>query len=388
MRRSLIAIGLLALLLTALPAGAGTSATIISATAPAGRITVSWSLPAGEESDWVEVARAPSTVPSGSFEPANYVDSDFFTSSEGGTTTWASDDIVPSGTYYVHVETMNWSDITSSWSPAVTVNVTETKLAPELSSLARVGQRLKASWALAAGVQVSTIEVAKNSAVDSDGSFSDTVDFDFLADDTSTSWTSDPLKPGTYYVHVSGHNANCSLCPYGSWSTVQTIKIKDLVPPIVRARASRGMAGKKTRLVYHAFDSAGKVKVTLEVFRKGRRLAHLQIRYAKYSDYSDYYVKWKAPRKDGLLRLCASGIDQAGNKSKRSCARLRIKAQRRDSVSGTGKSGSSGGTPGDIYNCADFPLPDGTTAQEYLYRYPSDPSNLDGDNDGLACESS
>lgn len=48
--------------------------------------------------------------------------------------------------------------------------------------------------------------------------------------------------------------------------------------------------------------------------------------------------------------------------------------------------GGGGGVPGDIYNCDDFPLPDGTTAQDYLRRYPSDPSNLDGNNDGVACE--
>lgn len=42
--------------------------------------------------------------------------------------------------------------------------------------------------------------------------------------------------------------------------------------------------------------------------------------------------------------------------------------------------------PGDIYNCDDFPLSDGTTAQEYLRRFPSDPSRLDGDRDGRACE--
>jgi hypothetical protein len=48
--------------------------------------------------------------------------------------------------------------------------------------------------------------------------------------------------------------------------------------------------------------------------------------------------------------------------------------------------GGGGGVPGDIYNCDDFPLPDGTTATEYLARYPSDPSNLDGNGDGVACE--
>lgn len=48
--------------------------------------------------------------------------------------------------------------------------------------------------------------------------------------------------------------------------------------------------------------------------------------------------------------------------------------------------GGGGSVPGDIYNCSDFPLPDGTTANEYLRRYPSDPSRLDGNNDGVACE--
>jgi hypothetical protein len=41
---------------------------------------------------------------------------------------------------------------------------------------------------------------------------------------------------------------------------------------------------------------------------------------------------------------------------------------------------------GDRYNCDDFPLPDGTTAQQYLDQDPSDPSQLDGDRDGIACQ--
>jgi hypothetical protein len=41
--------------------------------------------------------------------------------------------------------------------------------------------------------------------------------------------------------------------------------------------------------------------------------------------------------------------------------------------------------PGDIYNCSDFPSQ--AAAQAYLRQYPSDPSRLDADNDGIACES-
>lgn len=51
-------------------------------------------------------------------------------------------------------------------------------------------------------------------------------------------------------------------------------------------------------------------------------------------------------------------------------------------------SSSGGPAASSGYNCGDFPLADGTTAQQYLDRYPSDPSGLDGDGDGVACESS
>lgn len=45
---------------------------------------------------------------------------------------------------------------------------------------------------------------------------------------------------------------------------------------------------------------------------------------------------------------------------------------------------TQGEVPGDIYNCRNFAYQD--DAQDYLRKWPSDPSNLDGDNDGIACE--
>jgi hypothetical protein len=45
---------------------------------------------------------------------------------------------------------------------------------------------------------------------------------------------------------------------------------------------------------------------------------------------------------------------------------------------------SRGPRPGDIYNCSNFPSQ--LAAQDYLNEWPSDPSRLDGDNDGVACE--
>lgn len=45
---------------------------------------------------------------------------------------------------------------------------------------------------------------------------------------------------------------------------------------------------------------------------------------------------------------------------------------------------TQGEIPGDIYNCRNFTYQD--DAQDYLRKWPTDPSNLDGDNDGIACE--
>jgi len=342
-RRVAISLGFLAFaLLPTLPAGAASPPTILSATAPLGRITVSWTLPPGHQSEWIEIATAPGTDSSGYFSGGS-VDFHYFSSAEGSQTTWASDEIVPSGAYYVHVEVMA-PDYTSAWSSVASVNVTETKVAPEISTLKKVGQRLKATWALSGGVVPTGIEVARKPQVGSDGSFPDAVDYGFFSDEASTSWTSEVLKPGTYYVHVSGNNSACWRCPYESWSSVQTVKIKDAVSPTVKAKRSRGKAGKKMQLVYHASDSAGKVKVTLEVLRKGHRIARFGLRYQSYDSSSDYYINWKAPRKAGTLRLCASGVDQAGNHSKRSCAPLVINAPRPKSTGRTTGGSNSGGS--------------------------------------------
>jgi hypothetical protein len=45
---------------------------------------------------------------------------------------------------------------------------------------------------------------------------------------------------------------------------------------------------------------------------------------------------------------------------------------------------SLGPRPGDTYNCSDFP--NQAAAQAYYNRYPGDPSRLDADGDGRACE--
>jgi hypothetical protein len=98
---------------------------------------------------------------------------------------------------------------------------------PTLVTLTQSGGKTAATWTLPAGGQVWTIEVAKTSTVDPDGYFlaDDVVDAQVFID-RRTSWTSDEvLAPGTYYVHLSGWDAQCGTCPIPEWSSVRTLTV-------------------------------------------------------------------------------------------------------------------------------------------------------------------
>jgi hypothetical protein len=103
---------------------------------------------------------------------------------------------------------------------------------PTLVTVTQSGGKTSATWTLPAGAQVWTIEVAKATAVDSDGYFlADNVVDQEVFVDSSTSWTSDQrLDPGTYYVHVSGYDRNCATCPIPpEWSSVRTLTVPGAV---------------------------------------------------------------------------------------------------------------------------------------------------------------
>jgi hypothetical protein len=162
-----------------------------------------------------------------------------------------------------------------------------------------------------------------------------------------------------------------------------TFVATDGVRPSVGPRSSRGVAGKLMSLRYYVSDDSNRTREVIRVYVAGRLVATIRNALQKSERGAIYVRRWKVPptlaNKTG--RFCVQAFDAAGNASDRRCASLKIRAIGRPKPGGGG-----GGTPGDIYDCSDFPLSNGTTAQDYLRRYPSDPSRLDGDNDGIACE--
>jgi uncharacterized repeat protein (TIGR01451 family) len=102
---------------------------------------------------------------------------------------------------------------------------------------------------------------------------------------------------------------------------------RDTSPPRVKALPSSGRRGKTMRIRYRVSDDSGMSKERVTVFRARRLLAMI----ASPLDRAEagtlyYYVKWRVPGAltKGRLRACVRATDPAGNRSKTSCAALRV----------------------------------------------------------------
>jgi hypothetical protein len=94
-----ILIGLLAALVL-VPAAAAVPPTLGAVTQTGGKVTASWTLPAGGQVWTVEIANAAAVDSDGYFVAASVLDTDVFVDTR---TTWTSDEALPAGAYYVHV---------------------------------------------------------------------------------------------------------------------------------------------------------------------------------------------------------------------------------------------------------------------------------------------
>jgi hypothetical protein len=98
----------------------------------------------------------------------------------------------------------------------------------------------------------------------------------------------------------------------------------DSTPPRVTALASTGERRGAARLRYRIVEAGGRSREAATVFRGKRRLATITgPLHAIDPDVLYYFLPWRSPVR-GDLRSCVSSVDVAGNRSKTSCAPLRI----------------------------------------------------------------
>lgn len=100
---------------------------------------------------------------------------------------------------------------------------------PTLLSAGRSGMHLIATWSLPSGAVPGEVEVSSSPRVLADGSFANSRESEPMGN--ATAWRSDASFPaGTWYVHVSATDVDCSGCPPTEWSNVLAVTIPRPVP--------------------------------------------------------------------------------------------------------------------------------------------------------------
>lgn len=137
---------------------------------------------------------------------------------------------------------------------------------------------------------------------------------------------------GWRFVRWSGACAHtrpvCSLGMDGPKSASATFgRAGDRVAPVVQALPSVGRPGASAQLRYRVREQAGRSRETATVFRGRTRLATVRGRmHVVEPDVLFYFLPWRVPMnvKAGALRFCVQSVDPTGNRSRPSCAPLRI----------------------------------------------------------------
>lgn len=133
---------------------------------------------------------------------------------------------------------------------------------------------------------------------------------------TFTGWTGDCSGTG-----------NCTvLLDADKGVTANFSKNRETVPPKVGALPSSGKRGRLAILRYRVSDNSGRAAGTITILRGRSVVARTRQKLASVRPGKIYRAGWLVPRSlaPGTLRFCVIAVDEAGNRSKQSCASLVI----------------------------------------------------------------
>jgi len=95
----------------------------------------------------------------------------------------------------------------------------------------------------------------------------------------------------------------------------------------VKAKKSGGKAGKKIKLKYTVVDASGQSIDRVVVKQGKKKIASFKLKMQAIPENGKRVVKWasKGYSKGSDYSFCAKAADPAGNKSKKSCAKIKLK---------------------------------------------------------------
>jgi hypothetical protein len=118
--------------------------------------------------------------------------------------------------------------------------------------------------------------------------------------------------------------AACTLTVVGAVHVVAAFD--DTEPPSATALPRTVRRGKRATLRYSVADNSGSAAVVLRVLARTRVLALVR-RRAEAATGQPTAAAWRVPRRlrRRTVRFCVQAADAAGNRSRQSCARLRVR---------------------------------------------------------------
>jgi hypothetical protein len=118
----------------------------------------------------------------------------------------------------------------------------------------------------------------------------------------------------------------CGLQMEADTQVTATFDHVDREPPHVSTLRASARHGTRVGLRFRIWDDSGKTRETLTVWRAKTKLATIDVPLLPIVYRQVYTVRWRVPAKLRSFRgkFCLVGIDEAGNRSKRSCSLLVI----------------------------------------------------------------
>jgi hypothetical protein len=116
----------------------------------------------------------------------------------------------------------------------------------------------------------------------------------------------------------------CALQIEADTQVTATFDHIDREPPHVSTLRATARHGTRVGLRFRIWDDSGKTREVLTVWKAKRKLVTIKVPLLPIVYRQVYTVRWRVPAKLRSFRgkFCAIGIDEAGNRSKRSCSLL------------------------------------------------------------------
>jgi hypothetical protein len=136
-------------------------------------------------------------------------------------------------------------------------------------------------------------------------------------------------RPSAIAFIVATGTTTIPLADYAGWwnYSVQPACPPDGSKPKLRALRSSGRRGRNVKLNFRVTDDSGYTKQTYRIYFRKKLYAHTSsIAYEAADATKTYYVIWPVPKRVRRpVRFCARARDEAGNRSKWSCAPVTIR---------------------------------------------------------------